>query len=191
MDSARGIFLFETRLGVCGIAWAGGQIVGAQLPEANAATTRARLGRRLPDLSDSAPPTFVFAAISLIETLLATGRGDLSGLPLDMTGLPDFDVTVWAECRAIPAGQTRSYGEIARALGDVGLSRRVGQALGRNPFAPIIPCHRVLGANGKAGGFSGGAGVETKLRLLNLEQASTGGAPGLFSSLPLSVKPVA
>ncbi len=190
MDSARGIFLFETRLGVCGIAWAGGLIVGTQLPEASAAATRARLGRRLQDLGEGAPPEFVSAAISQIVTLLETGRCDLSAIALDMTGLPEFDVAVWDQCRAIPAGRTRSYGEIARALGDVGLSRRVGQALGRNPFAPIIPCHRVLGADGKAGGFSGGTGVATKLHLLNLEQASTGDAPSLFDALPIAVKPM-
>ncbi len=187
--SADAFALFDTAIGPMGIAWCGALLTGTQLPEATVARTKARLQKRYPEATVQSPSPMALDAIAQVQALLATGRGDLSGIALDMAGLPEFDVAVWTQCRAIPAGQTRSYGEIARALGDVILSRRVGQALGRNPFAPIIPCHRVLGVGGKAGGFSGGAGVKTKLRLLNLEQASTGAAPSLFGALPLAIKP--
>ena len=75
--------------------------------------------------------------------------------------------------RAIPRGATRTYGEVAAELGDPGAARAVGQALGRNPFPIIVPCHRVLAAAGRPGGFSAHGGVATKLRLLAIE-----GAPG-------------
>src|SRR5229473_2207847 len=78
------------------------------------------------------------------------------------------------------AGATLSYGEIAARLGERGLARDVGQALGRNPLPLIVPCHRVLAAGGKAGGFSANGGVTTKLRLLTIERARTSDAPTLF-----------
>ena len=96
-----------------------------------------------------------------------------------MTGVPDFDRRVYAEARSIAPGETRTYGEIAARLGDPGLSRAVGQALGRNPFVIVVPCHRVLAAGGKAGGFSAPGGVETKRRLLEIE-----GARALHPTLP-------
>lgn len=105
---------------------------------------------------------------------------DLAHLVLDWHGVSAFHRRVYALTRAIAPGHTRSYGEIARELGDVGLSRAVGQALGLNPFAPVIPCHRVLAAGGEPGGFSGGAGALTKLRMLEIEGAAWGGTCSLF-----------
>jgi methylated-DNA-[protein]-cysteine S-methyltransferase len=76
-----------------------------------------------------------------------------------------------------------TYGAIARRLGDVTLSRAVGQALGQNPFPIVVPCHRVLAANGKTGGFSARGGVATKMRMLSIERARTGAAPTLFDTI--------
>ncbi|MBQ0919958.1 MAG: methylated-DNA--[protein]-cysteine S-methyltransferase [Hydrogenophaga sp.] len=173
--------LFDTAIGVCGIAWGQGGVVAVQLPEADAARTRARLLIGLPPLPElSPPPATVQAAIEGIQALLMGEARDLREVPLDMTRLTPFQREVYAMARAIPPGQTRTYGEMAQALGDAGLARAVGQALGHNPFAPVVPCHRVLAAGARSGGFSARGGVATKLRMLQIEGAQIGGEPGLF-----------
>jgi len=173
--------LFDTPIGVCGIAWGPGGVVAVQLPEADAARTRARLLKGLPPLPElSPPPATVQAAIEGIQALLMGEARDLREVPLDMTRLTPFQREVYAMARAIPPGQTRTYGEMAQALGDAGLARAVGQALGHNPFAPVVPCHRVLAAGARSGGFSARGGVATKLRMLQIEGAQIGGEPGLF-----------
>lgn len=173
--------LFDTTIGVCGIAWGPEGVVAVQLPEADAARARARLLIGLPPLTEVArPPAPVQAAIEGIQALLKGEARDLLEVPLDMTRLTPFQREVYAMARAIPPGQTRTYGEMARALGDAGLARAVGQALGHNPFAPVVPCHRVLAAGARSGGFSARGGVATKLRMLQIEGAQIGGEPGLF-----------
>ncbi|GGH64789.1 methylated-DNA--[protein]-cysteine S-methyltransferase [Comamonas phosphati] len=107
----------------------------------------------------------------------------LGEIELDWHGVSDFHRQVYAFARGIAPGRTATYGEVARALGDAGLARAVGQALGANPFAPIVPCHRVLAAGGQPGGFSGGQGPLTKLRMLELEGGAWGGTRSLFESL--------
>lgn len=177
--------LFDTAIGRCGLVWdPAGTIVAAALPEAAPEATRARLARRFPDAAEVEPSGPVAAAVDRIRAVLAGGRDDLADIALDWSRVPEFDRGVLEICRAIPPGETLTYGDIARRLGDLALSRGVGQALGRNPFPIIVPCHRVLGADGKTGGFSGGAGVETKLRMLSIEKARTGGVPSLFDNDP-------
>ena len=174
--------LFPTPLGLCGIAWSAQALTGVQLPEADAAATRQRLARRFPALSEDTPPPFVQAAIAAITALLEghpPEPRDLSHLPLDMEGVPPFHQRVYELTRRIPPGQTLTYGEVAQRLGEPGAARAVGQALGANPFAPVVPCHRVLGAQTGAGGFSAHGGLQTKLKLLEIEGAQFGG-PGLF-----------
>jgi methylated-DNA-[protein]-cysteine S-methyltransferase len=183
------LILFETTLGVMGLAWAGDTIVGTSLPEASADRTRARMLKRFPHASESPATGVAATAVLALQSYSRGEAASLDSLPLDISPHPTFDVQVWQATRAIPLGETRTYGDIARTLGDVRLSQRVGQALGRNPFAPIIPCHRVLGAEGRMGGFSAGGGTATKLQLLNLEQARTGASTGLFDALPLALKP--
>lgn len=104
----------------------------------------------------------------------------LLDVELDWRGVPEFARQVYALTRAIPPGQTRTYGDLAQDLGGLGLARAVGQALGANPFAPVVPCHRVLAAGRQPGGFSGGQGALTKLRMLELEGAAWGGTRSLF-----------
>jgi len=170
--TATGVTLFDTPIGRCGLAWRAQGIVGVQLPEATG-VERARLLRRFPDALESRPPPNVVDAIAKVVLHLAGEAPDLDSIELDMTGVPEFDRRVYEITRAIPHGRTRSYGEVAAALGDPGAARAVGQSLGRNPFPIIVPCHRVLAAAGRPGGFSAHGGVVTKLRLLALE-----GAPG-------------
>ena len=110
-------------------------------------------------------------ATSAIRALLDGEPCDLLELELDLEGVSDFHRQVYAIARRIPPGRTRTYGDIAAELGDKGLARAVGQALGLNPFAPIVPCHRVLAAGGKWGGFSAHGGAASKLRMLAIEGA--------------------
>lgn len=176
----RGLTLFDTQIGPCGIAWGDRGVIAVQLPEGDEAKTRARLLRRCPHAREAAPPAAVQDAIEGIISLLRGERHDLSAIALDMDGLPSFDRRVYEVARTIAPGATLSYGEISARLGAGDLAREVGQALGRNPFPIIVPCHRVLAAGGKAGGFSANGGITTKLRLLTIERARTSDTPTLF-----------
>jgi methylated-DNA-[protein]-cysteine S-methyltransferase len=161
-----------------------------QLPEASAEKTRARLKRRFPEAEEKEPPTSVKEAIEAIGALLAGEPRDLSAFALDLDDATEFNRRVYAVARAIPPGATLSYGEVTAKLGEPReVARDVGQALGQNPIPIIVPCHRVLAANGKPGGFSASGGVTTKLKLLNIERAKIAGAPALFEELPLATKP--
>ncbi|MBK7719249.1 MAG: methylated-DNA--[protein]-cysteine S-methyltransferase [Simplicispira sp.] len=181
MNTPAGHALFDTAIGPCGIAWGPRGIAGVQLPEADAEATRARLLRYTGPLPEAAPPPEVRAAIGQIAALLAGEPHDMSSIVLDMSGLTDFQRRVYALACAIPAGQTRTYGELAADLGDKQLARAVGQALGFNPFAPVVPCHRILAAGQRPGGFSAHGGAATKLRMLAAEgSAPQGGTGSLF-----------
>ena len=184
-----GYCLFDTAIGACAVAWGERGLKGVQLPEADAAKTRARMTRRYPDIVETAPPADVQDAIAAITALVGGKTRDLGAIPLDMEDVAAFPKAVYEVARTIPPGQTLTYGEIATRLGDPLLARAVGEALGRNPFAIVVPCHRVLAAGGKLGGFSANGGVVTKLRLLEIEGARIGDeGPGLFDDLPMAVK---
>ncbi len=180
--------LFETAIGTCGIVWTARGICGVQLPEKDATATRARLHRRHPAAIESAPMGEARRAIDGIVALFAGAKSDLADIAIDDAGQAEFNRRVYAIARKIPPGVTMTYGEIAARLGDKTLARDVGQAMGENPTPLIMPCHRVLAADGKAGGFSAPGGIVTKLRLLSIEGAAPGG-PTLFDSLPLAVAP--
>src|SRR5207247_1652832 len=168
---AHGFALFDTAIGRCAIAWSGRGILAVQLPEADERKTRARLIRRFPQAHEASPPPAVARALEGIAALLRGERIDLSVVALDLDGVPPFHRRVYEVTRTIAPGVTRSYGEIAARLGAPRSARAVGRALGRNPFAILVPCHRVLAAGGKPGGFSANGGVATKLRLLATEAA--------------------
>jgi methylated-DNA-[protein]-cysteine S-methyltransferase len=185
-----GYSLFQTALGHCAVAWSDRGLVLVLLPEERESTVRARLARRLPEAHEAEPPAEVTRARDGIVALLRGVPSDLSGVALDMSGVPPFDRRVYEVARAIPAGETRSYGEIAARLGDPSWARGVGRALARNPFALVVPCHRVLAAGGAIGGFSARGGVATKRRLLAIEAASAGRQPGLFDPREAEGKPV-
>ena len=177
--SAEGFALFPTPIGLCGIAWADRGIVAVQLPEATERESRLRLLRGRANAREEQPPPEVQRAIDSIIALLRGESVDLSSIVLDMRGVPDFHRRVFEIARAIPVGETRTYGSIATQLGDPTAARAVGQALGRNPFPILVPCHRVLAAGGKLGGFSGSGGNVTKLRMLAIEGAQVRGELGL------------
>jgi methylated-DNA-[protein]-cysteine S-methyltransferase len=163
--------LFSTSIGVCAVSWSDRGVTTVQLPEASEDRTRARIRQRAPDAYESEPPPAIADAIAGIVALLAGRRNDLAGVVLDMDEVPAFHRRVYEIARTIAPGQTRTYGEIAAALGDPGAARAVGQALGDNPFPIVVPCHRVLAAAGKPGGFSAYGGRATKRQLLVIEGA--------------------
>ena len=180
--------LFTTAIGTCALVWQSERIVAAQLPERDEDTARRRLGRRFPDSIEADPPGFVRQAIEDVVALLAGGQRDLSHLPIDLSATPEFNRRVYAVALAIPPGETLTYGEVAARIGEPGAARAVGVALGQNPIPIIVPCHRVLAAGGKTGGFSADGGVETKLKILTIEKARTSTEPSLFGDLPLQAK---
>lgn len=168
--------VFETPIGPCAVAWKAAELVAVQLPEANAAATARRLCARHPGAVPGSPPRPVQRAIKAMQRLLQ-GRGDaLANIPLDLSQCGDFCRRVYEIARTIPAGETLSYGELAARAGEPRAARAVGQAMARNPFPLIVPCHRVLAAHGGAGGFSARGGVDTKFQLLRIEGAVRQGA---------------
>jgi methylated-DNA-[protein]-cysteine S-methyltransferase len=180
--------LFDTAIGCCGIAWSERGVVAVELPGRDAAATRSRLLRRNPDAREGAPSAAAQSAIDGIVALLGGEARDLSHVTVDLEGVSDFNRRVYAVARGIRPGATLSYGEIAERLGDRNLARDVAQALSQNTCPIVIPCHRVLAAGGKTGGFSAPGGVQTKLRLLSIEGAQPEEGPMLFDRLPLATQ---
>jgi len=178
--TTHGFTLFDTSIGRCGIAWGERGIVGVQLPESREPETRARLLRHYPGAVEASPPPEVQCVVDAIVALMAGEAADLSAVVLDMHRVPPFHRRVYEVARTIAPGATLSYGEIAKQMGAGGSARSVGQALGRNPFAIVVPCHRVLAASGKIGGFSANGGIATKLRMLSIETAQASGQGALF-----------
>ncbi len=172
--------IFETAIGSCGIVWGTRGINGVQLPMGSEEKTRSRIIQRYGSLAEALPPAEVRHAIEGIVELLEGKPNDLGDVVLDLDGVPEFHRGVYDIARTIPPGKTMTYGDIARRLGGVELSRDVGQALGRNPCPIVVPCHRVLAAGGKPGGFSANGGVVTKLKMLAIEGAMVNHTPSLF-----------
>ncbi|MBN9597550.1 MAG: methylated-DNA--[protein]-cysteine S-methyltransferase [Afipia sp.] len=187
-----GFALFDTAIGRCGVAWGERGLLGVQLPEGDDARTRARLLQKAPGAREAMPPEHVQRACDAMTELLDGQAADLSFIALDTDHLPAFNRSVYDIARTIAPGETLTYGDIATRLGDKLLSRAVGKALGENPLPIVIPCHRVLAANGKTGGFSANGGVTTKFRMLTIERAkianASGDAPMLFDP-GLSIAP--
>lgn len=169
-DVVQGYAVYPTALGECAIVWdATGAVVGSTLPQGGAEAVRSVVRRWYPAAVEAQPPAVVAAAAAAVGHLLERGDGDLTGVLLSMAAVADFDRRVYQVVRDIPPGQTLTYGQVATLLGAPGSAQAVGQALGRNPFPPIVPCHRVVAAGRKVGGFSARGGPQTKLRLLALE----------------------
>jgi methylated-DNA-[protein]-cysteine S-methyltransferase len=181
--AGRAYTIFDTGIGRCGIAWGHAGIVGVQLPEAREIETRRRLFQLYPDGRETRPPLNVEVAIEGIVALLRGEPCDLSDVTLDMGGIHAFNQRVYQITRMIPRGETRTYGELAARLGASGAVRSVAQAIARNPFVIIIPCHRVLEAGGYADKISPHGGVISKRRLLSIEGAGGPSSKTLFDVL--------
>ena len=164
--------LFETEIGWAGLAWNDNGLVGVHLPECDPDNSRRSFARRFPGITEAPAPEGLAPTIAGIQALMRGEKADLSGAPLDIARVPEFNARVYEIARAIPPGETLTYGEVAVKLGDKLLARDVGAALGQNPWPIVVPCHRVTAANGKPGGFSARGGVNTKLKLLTIEGAA-------------------
>jgi methylated-DNA-[protein]-cysteine S-methyltransferase len=179
----RGYTVFDTVIGRCGIAWGDLGVLGVQLPEAREIETRRRLFQLFPDARELRPPLEIQSAIDGIAALLRGKTADFSDVRLDMTGIPPFNGRVYEFTRTIPRGETRTYGEVATSLKASGAAHSVAQALARNPFMIIVPCHRVLEAGGYADRISANGGSISKRRLLSIEGAGSPSSKTLFDVL--------
>ena len=166
--------VFETAIGVCGVAWTASGLVALALPERDAAETERRLRAKSASAGAAEPPPDVAAAISQIQSYCAGERTDFSAVPLDLSGIDSFRRRLYETMRGIGFGETTTYGGLAKQAGVQTAeaweaAREVGAAMGRNPLPIVIPCHRIVAAGGKLGGFSAYGGTTTKEKLLALE----------------------
>jgi len=164
--------LFDTTLGCCGIAWDAQGVLATSFADESDEKTRARLLRRALGATEAqSTPMHIERIIADIRSLFLGDKADFDDVCLNLAGLPEFDCAVIELTSNIKQGETKTYGELARQLGNVSFSRRVGQALGRNPIPIIVPCHRVVGADGAMTGFSAPGGTVSKRKLLKIEGA--------------------
>jgi methylated-DNA-[protein]-cysteine S-methyltransferase len=178
-----GYSIFDTSVGRCGIAWGHAGIVGVHLPEAREIETRGRMLRQYPDAREQRPTANVEIAIEGIVALLRGQVPDFADVTLDMHGISPFNQRVYAFTRTIPRGETRTYGEVASSLRASGAAHSVAQAIARNPFMIIVPCHRVLEAGSYADKISPNGGSISKRRLLSIEGAGGPSSKTLFDVL--------
>ena len=179
--------LFPTAIGAVGVAWSTRGLVALALPERDEAATEKRLIAKSHSAGKAAPPQAIADAIALIRQYCAGERVDFSSIPLDLSGIEAQRRRIYETMRALAFGETTTYGALARRAGapesDWEAAQRVGVAMGRNPIPIVVPCHRVLAAGGKPGGFSAYGGTATKEKLLALEGVHIGGGaprlPGL------------
>jgi methylated-DNA-[protein]-cysteine S-methyltransferase len=170
--------IFETAAGFCGIAWNDAGITRFQLPTRTAEATGRLLRRRLPSAEPGEPPPMVREAITAATRYFAGEETDFSRFTLDLDDQSPFFRQIYAAARRVGWGRTTTYGTLAKELGaGPEAARDVGQAMAQNPVALIIPCHRVLAAGGKVGGFSAPGGAATKRRMLKLEGNDVEPAP--------------
>lgn len=190
MDATE-LVLFDTPIGACALAWSRDRLRGVQLPERDPAVTAERIAARFPDAIWTEPSAAARDVVARIVELLGGVPNALLDIPIDQESLSEFDRAVYGATRRIPPGRTSTYGAIAAEIGTPGEARAVGQSLGRNPFPIVVPCHRVLAAGRRAGGFSGAGGLATKLRMLTIEGAKTDDEPSLFDlgCFPLAARP--
>lgn len=165
--------LLDTPFGTCGIAWNDRGLVRLQLPDAAPAVTQARVAKGGRNRWLGPLPEAIERTAASLGRYFSGAAEDFSTIDVDLDAVPDFHREVYGALRSVPWGETTTYGELARWIGDAGAARAIGQAMGRNPVPIIIPCHRVLASGGALGGFSAPGGRTTKQRLLELERAAS------------------
>jgi methylated-DNA-[protein]-cysteine S-methyltransferase len=179
----RAYAIFDTAIGRCGIVWSNAGVVAVQLPEARELETRRRIYRVHPEAREQRPTDNTALAIEGIAAFLRGDSTDLADINLDFGGVPSFNRRVYEFARTIPRGETRTYAEIAKALGATGALHSVAQAIAKNPFMIIVPCHRVLEAGNYTDRISPYGGVISKRRLLSIEGAHPLASKTLFEVL--------
>jgi methylated-DNA-[protein]-cysteine S-methyltransferase len=168
--------LLETELGWVGIAWSANGLAAVQLPERDRAASERRLFARLGHAAAEEPALDGEMAI-LADRIRRHALGEAvnyKGVAIDLDGVDPFRADIYAAALELAFGETTTYGELALRAGHPGKARETGEALGRNPVPLVVPCHRILAAGGKIGGFSAPGGPATKIRLLALEGVRLG-----------------
>lgn len=161
--------LFDTPLGTCAIAWSSQGIRALQLPDTTGEKTLEGLRKRVPGTIERLPSKDVRQAVAFVTQLLSRKGATLHPPKLDLEGQSQYYIKVYNELCAVPPGVTISYGELASRSGKPGAARAIGRIVGSNPIPLLIPCHRVIGADGSLHGFSAPGGIATKQRILDLE----------------------
>lgn len=177
MSAAIAYAIVDTAIGPVGVAWSADGICRVALPERNRERMEARFAARLDGARAGEPPAKIAAAIALIKRYADGETVDFSSVPVDLDGADLFRRAIYGAARRLGFGETTTYGGLADAAGHPGKARETGEALGRNPVPLIVPCHRILAAGGKIGGFSAPGGSSTKEKLLNLEGVQVGPPP--------------
>ncbi len=163
--------VFDTAGGACGIAWAGGAVTRFQLPAQSRAGTERLIARRRPAAAPGVPTPEIVAVTAMVRRYFDGEPVDFGPVPVVFDAeVPPFFAAIYTALRQVPWGASTTYGALAAALGSgAEAARDVGQAMARNPVPLIIPCHRVLAAGGRVGGFSAPGGAVAKMRMLALE----------------------
>ncbi|MFO0586461.1 MAG: methylated-DNA--[protein]-cysteine S-methyltransferase [Polyangiaceae bacterium] len=162
--------VFDSPIGPCAVAWSGHGVIRFLLPEATAAATEERMRAVLPEATSATPRGWVAVLVTRVRKHLSGQPDDFADVPLDTEALPPFFAQVYEALRRVPAGATTTYGALGRKIsGTTGAARAVGVAMAKNPFALLVPCHRVVGSDGKLHGFSAHGGLTTKAKLLAIE----------------------
>ena len=176
-DIAPGAFVFETRLGFFSIGWSATGIRRCVLPEPTREAAEQLLAKRGGTngpmvLDEAALPTPVREVVAAIRAYADGDESGFDAVPLDLDGVDPFRRAIYAAARKLAHGEIVTYGELAARAGFPDHARETGTALGRNPIPLIVPCHRIIAAGGKLGGFSAERGTDTKKRLLAHERAT-------------------
>jgi len=161
--------VLETVIGFMGIAWSEKGLIRLCLPEKSCEAVERRLMRHAGVAASTEQPRWVVELIASIKAYAAGEDVDFSDVPVDLDGVDDFRLAIYEAARKLHYGETTTYGELAKRAGQPGLPRETGAALGANPVPLVIPCHRILAAGGKIGGFSAPGGSDSKARMLALE----------------------
>ncbi|MER9135655.1 methylated-DNA--[protein]-cysteine S-methyltransferase [Mesorhizobium sp. M0830] len=169
--------VLETVIGFMGIAWSEKGLIRLCLPERSREAVERRLLRHGGVSASTAQPPWVVELIASIKAYAAGEDVDFSGVPVDLDGVDDFRLAIYDAARKLSFGETTTYGELAKTAGHAGLARETGAALGANPVPLVIPCHRILAAGGKIGGFSAPGGSVTKEKMLAMEGVRVGPPP--------------
>jgi methylated-DNA-[protein]-cysteine S-methyltransferase len=179
----RGYAIFDTAVGRCGIVWSSTGVLCVQLPEAREIDTRRRLYQLHPEARETRPPPNTEVAIDSIAASLRGQDHDLAEVALDMDAITYFNQRVYEFARTIPRGETRTYSEVARQMRREGTEHAIAQAIAKNPFMIIVPCHRVLENGHYADKIAPNGGTISKRHLLSIEGTHLSASKTLFDVL--------
>jgi methylated-DNA-[protein]-cysteine S-methyltransferase len=181
--TGRGYAIFDTAVGRCGIVWSGSGVLSVQLPQAREIDTRRRLYQLYPEAREARPPVNTEIAVVGITAILRGQDFDLAEVTLDLNAISHFNRRVYEFTRTIPRGETRTYSEVAQQMRREGTEREIAQAIAKNPYMIIVPCHRVLENGHYADKIAPSGGTISKRHLLSIEGTHLSASKTLFDVL--------